>query len=149
MQIILIKDLDTLGQKNELVNVRPGYARNYLIPNKIAIEASAANKAVMEQRAKHQQKEEAKLLAEIAAVTSKLKESPVSVTAKTGTSGKIFGAITSIQIARAIRDQIGYEIDRKRISMPDEIKELGSYKVHINFGGAEPVEVDMDVVAEA
>jgi large subunit ribosomal protein L9 len=148
MQIILIKDLDTLGQKNELVNVKPGYARNYLIPNKIAVEASSSNKAVMEQRAKHQQKQEAKLLAEINAVTDKLKESPIRLTAKTGTSGRIFGAITSIQVARAIREQKGYEIDRKRISVSDEIKELGSYKVHINFGGAEPVEVDIDIAAE-
>jgi large subunit ribosomal protein L9 len=149
MQIILIKDLDTLGQKNELVNVKPGYARNYLIPNKIAIEASAGNKAVMLQRAKQILKQENALLAEIAAVTAKLQESPVRLTAKTGTSGRIFGAITSIQVARAIREQKGYEIDRKRISVSDEIKELGDYKIHINFGGAEPVEVDVTIVAEA
>jgi large subunit ribosomal protein L9 len=148
MQIILIKDLDTLGQKNELVNVRPGYARNFLIPNKIAVEASSTNKAVMEQRAKHQVKQENKLLAEIAVVTAKLQEAPITVTAKTGTSGRIFGAITSIQVARAIREQKGYEIDRKRVSVSDEIKELGEFKIHINLGGAEPVEMDMHVVAE-
>jgi large subunit ribosomal protein L9 len=148
MQIILIKDLDTLGQKNELVNVRPGYARNFLIPNKIAVEASSTNKAVMEQRAKHQVKQENKLLAEIAVVTAKLQEGPITVTAKTGTSGRIFGAITSIQVARAIREQKGYEIDRKRVSVSDEIKELGEFKIHINLGGAEPVEMDMHVVAE-
>jgi large subunit ribosomal protein L9 len=149
MQIILIKDIDTLGQKNELVNVKPGYARNFLIPNKMAIEASSSNKAVMEQRAKHQLKQENALLAEIAAVTAKLQESPIELTAKTGTSGRIFGAITSIQVARAIREQKGYEIDRKRISVSDEIKELGAYKAHINFGGAEPVEIDLNITAEA
>jgi large subunit ribosomal protein L9 len=148
MQVILIKDVDTLGQKNELVKVRPGYARNFLIPQLMAIEASAGNLAVMNQRVKHAQKQEAKLMAEIATVTAKLQDGAVKVTAKTGTSGKIFGAVTSIQIARAIREQKGYEIDRKRISIVDEIKELGTYKAHINFGQAEPTEMEFEVVGE-
>ncbi len=149
MNVILIKDLDTLGQANEMVSVRPGYARNYLIPHKYAVEASGANLALMTQRAKAKAKVEAKLLAEIADVTSKLNESPIKVTAKTGTSGKIFGAVTSIQIARAIREQKGYEIDRKRISIVDEIKELGAYKASIDFSTGTPVEVNFEVVAEA
>jgi large subunit ribosomal protein L9 len=148
MQVILIKDVDTLGQKNELVKVRPGYARNFLIPQLMAIEASAGNVAVMNQRVKHAQKQEAKLMAEIATVTAKLQDGAVKVTAKTGTSGKIFGAVTSIQIARAIREQKGYEIDRKRISIVEEVKELGTYKAQINFGQAEPTEMEFEVVGE-
>jgi large subunit ribosomal protein L9 len=148
MNVILIKDVDTLGQTNELVKVRPGYARNFLIPQRMAIEASAGNVAVMQQRVKHQQKKENALLAEIATVTAKLQEGPVKVTAKTGTSGKIFGAVTSIQIARAIREQKGYEIDRKRIAIVDDVKELGTYKAHIDFGGAEPCEMEFEVIAE-
>lgn len=148
MQVILIQDIDNLGGKNELVNVKNGYARNYLFPNKYAIEANSSN---LKQLAEHQKvatKKEAALLAEINKVLEVLKSSPVKISAKTGTSGKIFGSITSLQIARAIRDQKGYEIDRKRISIVDEIKELGSYKASINFGNGNVTEIDFEVVGE-
>ncbi len=145
MNIILLKDIDTLGQAHEVVNVKPGYARNYLIPQKFAVEASGANLASNQQRQKVKAKQEAALLATINEVVNKLKESPVKVTAKTGTSGKIFGSVTSIQIARAIREQKGYEIDRKRISIVDEVKELGIHKATINLG-SETAEVEFEVV---
>ena len=147
MKVILIKDIDTLGSANELVNVKPGYARNYLIPQKYAVEANNTNKSAMEGRAKSKQKQEDKLMGEIAQVSAKLNESPVKVTAKSGTSGKIFGAVTSIQIARAIREQKGYEIDRKRITILDEVKELGTFKAQLDFG-KEPIEMEFEVVAE-
>lgn len=147
MQVILIKDLDNLGSANELVNVKPGYARNYLIPNKIAVEANNTNKSAMEARAKAKQKKEDVLMNEIAQVSATLNESPVKVIAKSGTSGKIFGAVTSIQIARAIREQKGYEIDRKRISIVDDVKELGVFKALLDFG-KEPIEMQFEVVAE-
>jgi large subunit ribosomal protein L9 len=113
MQVILIQDVDTLGQANELVKVKNGYARNYLIPKKYAVEANPPNLKQLEERLKVKGKKEASMLAEINKVTDVLKESPVKIGAKTGTSGKIFGSVTPLQIARAIRDQKGYEIDRK------------------------------------
>ncbi|MCD6063580.1 MAG: rplI, partial [Flavipsychrobacter sp.] len=113
MQVILIKDVDNLGGAHELVEVRPGYARNYLIPQKYAIEASGSNMKILEERRKQKEKREQKLMAEIAKVTEVLKSSPVKLGAKTGTSGKIFGSVTSIQLARAIREQKGYDIDRR------------------------------------
>ncbi|MBC7902254.1 MAG: 50S ribosomal protein L9, partial [Gemmatimonadaceae bacterium] len=81
-------------------------------------------------------------------VIAKLQDGPVKISAKTGTSGKIFGSVTSLQIARAIRDQKGYDIDRKRISISDEVKELGSYKAVIDFGSGKNTELDFEVVAE-
>ena len=90
MQIILIKDVDNLGSAHELVEVRPGYARNYLIPQKYAIEASASNLKVMQERQKQLAKREAKLMAEIADVTKVLKAAPTKLCAKLGTNGKIF-----------------------------------------------------------
>lgn len=126
MQVILIKDVDNLGSAHELVEVKPGYARNYLIPQKFAIEASQSNLKVLEERRKQFRKREEALMAEIAKVTEVLKESPVKVGAKTGTSGKIFGSVTSIQIARAIREQKGYEIDRRRITITEDVKEIGT-----------------------
>ena len=148
MQIILIKDVDNLGAAHELVEVKPGYARNYLIPQKYAIEASASNLKVMEERRKQLQKKEEKLMAQIANVTEVLKASPVKVGAKIGVSGKIFGSVTAIQLARAIREQKGYEIDRRRISIVDEVKEAGAHKASIDFGKDNVVEIEFEVVGE-
>jgi large subunit ribosomal protein L9 len=89
------------------------------------------------------------MLAEITKVISVLTASPVKLTAKTGTSGKIFGSITSLQVTRAIREQKGYEIDRRRITVSDEIKELGSYKATIDFGNGQTTEIEMEITAEA
>ncbi len=148
MEVILIKDVDNLGGVNELVTVRPGYARNFLIPQKYAVEASASNKKMLAERQKVAQKREEKLMAEVAKVTEVLKASPVKVGAKTGTSGKIFGSVTSIQLARAIREQKGYEIDRRRISISDDVKELGTHKASIDFGKDNVVEIEFEVVGE-
>jgi len=148
MQIILIKDVDNLGAANELVTVRPGYARNYLIPQKYAIEASESNRKVLEERQKQLKKREEKLMAEINKVREVLTASPVKIGAKTGTSGKIFGSVTAIQLARAIREQKGYEIDRRRISIVDEVKEVGTYKAQIDFGKDNIVEMQFEVAGE-
>lgn len=148
MQVILIQDVDNLGGRNELVNVRNGYARNYLIPQKYAIEANPSNLKQLEERLKVQAKKEAAMLAEINKVIDVLKAAPVKVGAKTGTSGKIFGSVTALQIARAIRDQKGYEIDRKRISIVEEVKELGTYKATIDFGNGNSTEIDFEVIGE-
>lgn len=148
MEVILIKDVDNLGAAHEVVKVRHGYARNYLIPQKYAIEASPSNLKQLEEKRKQLQKKEAQMLAAINEVISKLNESPLRVGAKTGTSGKIFGSVTSLQLSRAIREQKGYEIDRRKISIPEEVKELGSYKAVIDFGNGRTTEVTFEVVAE-
>jgi large subunit ribosomal protein L9 len=148
MQIILIKDVDNLGAAHELVEVKPGYARNYLIPQKYAIEASASNTKVMEERRKQLQKKEDKLMAQIANVTEVLKSSPIKIGAKIGVSGKIFGSVTAIQVARAIREQKGYEIDRRRITILDEVKEAGLHKASIDFGKENVVEIEFEVIGE-
>lgn len=148
MQVILIQDVDNLGGINELVSVKNGYARNFLIPQKKAVEANSSNLKQMQEKQKQLAKKEAKLLSEINSVIAVLKESPLKIGAKTGTSGKIFGSVTSLQISRAIRDQKGYEIDRKRISITDEVKELGSYKATIDFGNGNSTDVEFEVVAE-
>jgi len=103
---------------------------------------------MMDEKLKQSKKKEQKLLAEINSVIAVLKESPLKIGAKTGTTGKIFGSVTSLQITRAIRDQKGYEIDRKRITIPEEVKELGTYKAVIDFGNGNHTEVDFEVVAE-
>ena len=148
MEIILIQDVDNLGAAHEKVNVKNGYARNFLIPQKKAIEASPSNLKQLDEKIKQQKKKEEKLLAEVNKVIEVLKESPLKVGAKTGTSGKIFGSVTSVQLARAIRDQKGYQIDRKRITITDEVKELGTYKANIDFGNGNSTEIEFEVVGE-
>ena len=148
MQVILIKDVDNLGAAHEMVTVKPGYARNYLIPQKYAIEASQSNTKIMEERRKQLQKKEDKLMKEINNVTEVLKAAPVKVGAKIGISGKIFGSVTAIQIARAIREQKGYEIDRRRISIVDDVKEAGMHKASIDFGKDNVVEIEFEVIGE-
>ena len=148
MDIILIQDVDNLGAKNELVKVKNGYARNLLIPRGFAVEANPSNRKQLEERLKVAKKKEAAMLAQINSVIAKLQESPLKIGAKTGTSGKIFGSITSLQISRAIRDQKGYEIDRKKIHISEEVKEIGTYKATIDFGNGQHSEVEFEVVGE-
>lgn len=148
MEVILIQDVDNLGAKNEVVKVKNGYARNFLLPRQLAVESSPGNRKQLEERLKQVKKKEDQMLAEINSVIAKLKESPLKLGAKTGTSGKIFGSVTSLQVSRAIREQKGYEIDRRRITIPEEVKELGTYKAAIEFGGGHNAEVEFEVVAE-
>ena len=148
MQVILIQDVNNLGGVNELITVKNGYGRNFLIPSKLAIEASPSNMKMMEEKKKQQVKKEAKLLAELNSVIAVLNDGALKIGAKTGTSGKIFGSVTSVQVARAIRDQKGYEIDRRRITIIDEIKELGTFKANIDFGNGNETEVELEVIAE-
>lgn len=148
MQVILIQDVNNLGGANELITVKDGYGRNYLIPHGLAVEASSTNLKKLKETERVKAKKEEKLLAAINEVKNALQESPLKIGAKTGTSGKIFGSVTTVQIARAIRDQRGYEIDRRRIRIIDDIKELGTYKANIDFGNGHEFEVELEVVGE-
>jgi large subunit ribosomal protein L9 len=148
MQVILIQDVNNLGGVNELVSVKNGYARNFLIPQKMAVEANPSNLKMLEERQKQQKKKEEKMLAEINKVVEVLKAAPLRIKAKTGTSGKIFGSVTSVQLAKAIREEKGYDIDRRRIHILDEVKELGTYKAKIDFGGGKDTELEFEVVGE-
>ena len=148
MQVILIQDINNLGGANELVTVKNGYGRNFLIPSKLAVEASPSNLKQLQEKIKQQGKKEAKLLAELNSVISVLQNGALKIGAKTGTSGKIFGSVTSVQIARAIKEQKGYEIDRRRIQIIDDVKELGTYKAKIDFGNGNETDVEFEVVGE-
>jgi large subunit ribosomal protein L9 len=148
MEVILIQDVDNLGAVNEVVKVKNGYARNFLLPRQLAVENSPSNKKQLEERLKQVRKKEEKMLAEVNSVIAKLKEGPLKLGAKTGTSGKIFGSITSLQLSRAIREQRGYNIDRRKIQITDEVKELGTYKANIDFGNGHSTEIEFSVEAE-
>ena len=148
MDVILIQDIDNLGGVNEVVKVRNGYARNFLIPQKLALEASPSNLKQLQEKMKQFRKKEDKMLAELNQVIAKLKEAPLKIGAKTGTSNKIFGSVTPLQISRAIREQKGYDIDRKKIHITDEVKELGIYKATIDFGNGNSTDMEFEVIGE-
>lgn len=148
MEVILIQDVDNLGAVNEVVKVRNGYARNYLIPQKFALEANPSNMKQLEERMKQVRKKEEKMLAELNLVIGKLKDGVLRIGAKSGTSGKIFGSVTPLQLSRAIREQKGYEIERKKIHLAEEVKELGLHKATIEFGNGNSTEIEFEVVGE-
>ena len=148
MDVILIQDIDNLGAANEVVKVRNGYARNFLIPQKMALEANPSNIKQLEEKMKQVRKKEDKMLTELNLVIAKLKEAPLKIGAKTGTSNKIFGSVTPLQISRGIKEQKGYDIDRKKIHITDEVKELGTYKATIDFGNGNSTDMEFEVIGE-
>jgi large subunit ribosomal protein L9 len=148
MEIILLQDVKGLGEQFETVTVKPGYGRNYLIPQKMAVIANRPNKAVVAERAKQIKAKEARLLQEIETVVDRIKLNPIKIGAKVGATDKIFGSVTNVQMSEAIKQQAGVEIDRRRIQLPDEIKTLGEYTATLNFGENLKYDIAFEVVAE-
>lgn len=148
MEIILIQDVDRLGSKDDLVKVKDGFARNYLIPQKKAIVATTTAKKVLAENTKQRAHKEAKLKNEALAIAEKLANKKITIGAKTSSLGKIFGSVNTIQIAEAINKK-GFEIDRKQIMLPeDHIKEIGTYSAKIKLHKEVIVEIEFEVVAE-
>ena len=148
MDIILLEDVENLGAKDDMVNVKDGYARNFLIPQKKAIAATATAIKVMEENKKQRAHKEARLREEAQAIADKLINKKVKIGAKVSSSGKIFGSVNTIQVAEAINKK-GFEIDRKQITLPsDSIKEAGTYTAKIKLFKDVIVELEFDVVGE-
>lgn len=131
MEIILLKDVQHVGLAKSLVKVKAGYARNYLIPQGLAIVANKANKNSLMQEIAQQEERAAKILAEAKATAEKLAGTTLKIAAKAGTSGKIFGSVSTIQLANVIKEVHGLEIDRKSIKLPEEVKMLGTYSAKV------------------
>ncbi|MCX6251413.1 MAG: 50S ribosomal protein L9 [Bacteroidetes bacterium] len=149
MEIILKQDVPNLGYANEKINVKPGYARNFLIPKGIAILATETNKKILAENLKQKAHKEEKVRTQADALAKQLKNITVKIGAKAAESGKIFGSVNAIQIAQALKDQFNFEIDRKRIHVDHEhIKELGTYKAKINLHKEINVEINFEVFGE-
>jgi large subunit ribosomal protein L9 len=134
MEIILLKSVIKLGLANSVVSVKPGYARNFLIPQGMAIEASTRNRNILQQKISQQQERASKLLEEARELAVRLTATSLRIAAKAGTSGKIFGSVTNVQIGQAIEQALSLELDRRSINIVEEVKMLGSYtaKVHVH-----------------
>ncbi len=148
MEVILLKDIDTLGERHEVVKVKPGYARNFLIPSKMALAANATNKAKLEKLRAEEAAHEAERISEFKTLATKLEGQTLRIGAKAGTTGKIFGSVTSVQIMQALKDQMGIEVIRKKIEMPEEVKVLGTYNANIHFHPEVHTTVQFEVVEE-
>jgi len=149
MEIILREDVANLGFKDELVKVKPGFARNYLIPQGKALAATASNKKVWEENMRQRSHKEEKLRTDAEQLSEKLQNAKISVGAKVGESGqKIFGSVNNIQLSDAINAQ-GLKVDKKNIKiLGSQIKEVGSYQAEIRLHKDVSVTINFDVVAE-
>ena len=148
MEIILLQDVNKLGQKDDIVHVKDGYGTNFLIPNGYAIAATSSAKKMHTENMKQRAHKEEKIKANAQETASKLAEVSLSIGAKTSSSGKIFGSVNTIQIAEALKEK-GFDIDRKSITLPeDQIKEVGKYKAVIKLHREVKVEVEFEIVAE-
>jgi large subunit ribosomal protein L9 len=149
MEVILKQDVMNLGFTNEKVNVKPGYARNYLIPQGIAVPATEANKKVLAENLKQKAHKEAKIKKSAEQLSENLKNVTVKIGAKAAESGKIYGSVNAIQIAQALKEQFDFEVDRKKIHVDHEhIKEVGTYKARVILHKEVTVEITLEVVAE-
>ena len=147
MEVILKQDVQGLGYKNDTVDVKPGYGRNYLIPQGFAVIASKSNKKKFAENIKQAAHKAEKLRKDAEAIAEKIGDMTLEIGAKAGESGKIFGAVTTIQIAEALKEK-GFDIDRKKISFSQNIKELGEYQAIIDLHRDVHHEIGVKVVAE-
>lgn len=147
MNIILLENIDKVGGQYEVVKVKDGYGRNYLIPRGKAIIANDTNMRRLADYEHRQTKKMERLLGDIQNIAKKLSENTLKIGAKAGTSGKIFGSVTNIQIANALKEQLDMDIDRKVIEIP-EVKELGSYVAVIKLHPEVDTRINFDVAQD-
>ena len=149
MDIILKQDIPNLGYKNDIITVKNGYARNYLIPKGMAILADKSSRKVLAEVIKQRAFKEDKIRNEAETLAKALETITLKIAAKSGTSGKIFGSVNAIQISQALSDQFKYEVDRKLIEVDgDSIKELGTYKARVKLHKEVELDLNFEVFAE-
>lgn len=147
MQVILKEDVINLGYKDDIVTVKDGYGRNFLIPTGKAIIASESAKKVLAENLKQRAHKLAKIKADAEALAAKLEGVSLTIGAKASATGTIFGSVTNIQIAESL-EKLGFEVDRKTIVIKESVKELGSYKAVARLHKEVSVEIPFEVIAE-
>ena len=146
MEIILLTDIANLGHKDDIVDVKQGYGRNYLIPQGYAILATPSARKVVAENLKQRAHKEAKLRAEAEELAAQLAEVKLTIGAKTSSTGKIFGSVNSIMISGSLKEK-GFDIDRKKIMLKD-VKEVGTYTALIKLHREVKVDVEFEVISE-
>jgi large subunit ribosomal protein L9 len=148
MEVILLQDVNKLGKQNEIVKVRPGFGRNYLLPKGLAILATESAKKELQERLRQEARREERLMSQLQQIVDTLKSTVFKVGAKAGASGKIFGSVTNVQLADAIKKQKDIKIDRKKITLLEEVKNLGTYSAEIELHKDIQVRITFEVVEE-
>lgn len=148
MEIILLKDVESLGYKYDVVAVKNGFARNFLIPQKVAVIANADNRAKRDEIVDKHEAAQAQRVDEFQAISNKLAGAVLKIVAKAGTSGKIFGSVTSIQLVQAIKDQLGLDVERRTVTMTEEVKTLGTYTATANLHKEVEATINFEVIAD-
>ena len=147
MELILIEDVAGLGYKNDIVSVKKGYGRNYLIPQGKAVIASESARKILAENLKQRAHKLAKIKADAEELAAKLAPVALTIATKVSATGTIFGAVTNIQVAEALA-KLGFEIDRKTIVVKETVKEVGSYTATVKLHKEVSVEIPFEVVAE-
>ncbi|MGQ3014539.1 MAG: 50S ribosomal protein L9 [Flavobacteriales bacterium] len=149
LEVILKKEVQNLGSKDEIVKVRPGYARNFLVPQGIAVMATESNRKVHAENLRQRAHKEAKILEDAKALGEKISAQVIKIGAKAGENGKIFGSVNTVMLADAY-EKAGIPVDRRQIALigDDTIKQLGNYKANIKLHKEVSVEVEFEVIGE-
>lgn len=135
MKVILTEEVAGLGEPGKIVDVAPGYARNFLVPRKLAVYASKASTRELEHHRQRLERKRQKLIAAARGVTERINGQTVTIDAKVGQGGKLFGAVTTVHIADALKDQLGVEIDRRKITLAEPIHTAGLHSVDVHLMG--------------
>lgn len=147
MDVILREDIEKLGTRGQLVKVAPGYARNFLLPKKMAVAATESNKKIVEQERQAHLRREAKVVGEAGDLAKLMESVVVTISQKAGENGQLFGSVTSKDIADALEAQ-GYTIERRKVGLDEPIKSLGEFKVPLRLHRDVTVEIAVNVVKE-
>jgi large subunit ribosomal protein L9 len=148
MDIILLKDVEFVGYKHDVVSVKNGYGRNYLIPQGMAVIANAANKEKLDKILADLDAAETAKLDDYKAMATKLEGQTLKIGVKAGTSGKIFGSVTNLQVANALVEQMQAEVERKKIILAENIKEVGTYEVTLQLHKEVAANMNIELIAE-
>ncbi len=145
MKIILNEDVRALGKKGEVVNVNDGYARNYIIPKKLGVEATKQNINQLKKKKAAEKREEEEILIEAQEFGKKLENKTVNMELKAGEGGKVFGSITTMEIVASLEEQHGLELDRKKVQLQEPIKNAGDYKLSVRLHPQVTAQIDLKV----
>lgn len=148
MEVILLEDVKALGKKGDLVKVSDGYARNFILPKKLGLEATPKNLNDLKLQKAAEAKKAQEILEEAQALAASIKEKSVSLKIKAGEGGRTFGSVSTKEIAQALKDQLGMEIDKKKLVLPEPLKNIGTFTVPIKLHPKVTAELKVRVDAE-
>ena len=146
MQIVLLEDVKSLGKKGEIVKVNEGYARNFILPKKLGVEATPKNLNDLKLKKANEEKVAAQQLAEARELGTKLEKASVTLSIKAGENGKAFGSVSGKEISKAVQDQVGLEIDKKKLVLPEPLKTFGTHEVPVKLHRDVTVKLAVKVV---